>query len=357
VERFTPAQLRYLVDLFEQMNARERSDPMVLEGKRQPIEHRADAVLEAGVSMGGPLGALPSVSVKLGSANTPVLGGFDWLRAMRDQPVVGWRRADESTVAPDQPIPALGRSLRADEQPVQGDAPDRVLERLGQLGRLNLVYDRPVLRTWSFYRIFGVKLSGPLPEVLRGLEGQNLIWKRKDPFLEFRLVDWLANRRDVLLPWPKLKELREIQHANSGYLTVDGLIKLLALRPEQQEYLRSEFPDLVAITREPELLTLLRFAGALDAPRRAKLADPAGSGWADWSDPARKQAEKLFGAEQARATRLFLRTTVADQRPPQIVYGLSSNGMPPRLAIRSLLRCREEAGTLYPTTDPTPPGS
>ena len=351
-DRFTPQQRRYLVDHYEQHNARERSNPEVLEGKRPPFELRADQVTEATVVRDDSMGGLFAVALKLGNSKALLLGGFSLLKALREQPSTAWRITDELASAPLQVLPAPERKARPDELAVQNDSPDRVLERLGQAGKLNLVYDRPVMRTFLFYRVYGVKLEGELPEVLKRLEGQNLIWKRKDPFFEFRLADWLGNRRDVLVPWPQLRQLRETVRANQGYLNLDALLQLAALRPEQQEYLRADYGDLTRYPQGADLVTLLQFAAGMDLKTREGLSAPTGSGWDEWPAAVRKQAEALFGVEKARSVRVVLLIVPGALRRPRLRYGLLVDGAPASLQEWDLQRCREEPGTLYPELDP-----
>jgi hypothetical protein len=351
-DRFTPQQRRYLVDTYEQHNSRERSNPEVLEGKRPPFELRADEVTEATVVRDDSMGGLFAVALKLGNSKALLLGGFSLLKALREQPSAAWRITDELAPAPPQAVPVPGLKVRPDMQGVQNDSPDRVLERLGQAGKLNLVYDRPVMRTFLFYRVFGVKLEGELPDVLKRLEGQNLIWKRKDLFFAFRLADLLGNRRDVLVPWPQLRRLRQTMRASKGYLNVEALLQLSALRPEQQEYLRLDYVDLSRYLLEADLISLLQFAAGMDAATRAGLSAPTGSGWDEWPAPVRKQAEALFGVEKARTVRVVLRDEPEALPRPRLRYGLLVDGMPARLQEKQLLRCREDLGTLFPELDP-----
>lgn len=351
-DRLTPQQRRYLVDNFDQQNARERMSPEVLEGKRPPLELRADQVTEATIVRDDSMGGLFAVALKLGNSKTLLLGGFSLLKALREQPSTAWRITDELASAPQQGVPAPERKARPDELAVQNDSPDRVLERLGQTGKLNLVYDRPVMRTFLFYRVYGVKLEGELPEVLQRLETQNLIWKRKAPFFEFRLADWLGNRRDVLVPWPQLRKLRETVRANQGYPNLDALIQLATLRPEQQEYLRADYVDLTRFPQGADLISLLQLAAGMDAKARKGLSEPNGSGWDEWPAAVRKQAEALFGVEKARSVRVVLMTVPGALERPRLRYGLIVDGMPARLQEWALLRCRQEPGTLYPDLDP-----
>jgi len=297
-DRFTPQQRRYLVDTYEQHNARERSNPEVLEGKRPPFELRADEVTEAMVVHDDSMGGLFAVTLKLGNTSAPLLGGFSLLKALREQPSAAWRLTDELAPAPAQVVPVPGLKARLDMLGIQNDSPDRVLERLGQAGKLNLVYDRPVMRTFLFYRVYGVKLEGELPDVLKRLEGQNLIWKRKEPFFGFRLADLLGNRRDVLVPWPQMRRLRETVRASKGYLNVEALLQLTALRPEQQEYLRTDYADLSRYLQEAEPISLLQFAASMDATTRAGLSAPTGS---DGPPPCRSKPRRCSASRKHAA--------------------------------------------------------
>ncbi|MBM3458108.1 MAG: hypothetical protein FJX77_06205, partial [Armatimonadetes bacterium] len=121
---------------------------------------------------------------------------------------------------------------------------DRLLMRMGRLGRLNLLFDRsssgpgPTLTT-----DYGI--GGPVADVLQRLSGPIpiFLWKSLDPFLLFRANRPFLNTRKHAVAWRDIQALRATAAQNGEYLWPEDWWNLSRLTQAQLDFLSTEFPD------------------------------------------------------------------------------------------------------------------
>ena len=241
-----------------------------------------------------------SVGVDLGPLGTySVLGGY-WLDgALRTAATTGWKVAGEENHAEGR-VPAEGVTPRNNELALAG-VEDDIVQRLGRLGRVNVILDRSRVGQFS---AAGSTLQGPVAEALGALEKGNLIWKRWSSYYLLRRSDWQARPWDSFVPWSEIKRYRKVAAEHDGYFTEAEWIELASLRREQLEQLSEEFPDATPIARYQVALRLIE---QMNGAERAAARRPEGSGWNEWAPGTRQRMNVLYPSADLRQVRLTYR--------------------------------------------------
>ncbi len=246
-----------------------------------------------------------------------VLGGTWLQQAFADETYRRWIGPGESRAAPDEPVPHPDEKPRPEELEIRRETHDRLLHRLGRLGRFSVLFDCPPYVRGRRSSGGDFSLRARLPGLLANLERIDPFWKRRAPFLLFRPREWDGLERDMLVPWPVVRRLRSSAEANAGYLDLDDWLDLSVLSTDQLAYLEEEFPDTSQVRRYHVQLRLIR---EMNARERAALARPDGAGWSDWSDATRRRLEVLFAPEEARAIRITARLVRVPEPPTMRLF-------------------------------------
>lgn len=267
-----------------------------------------------------------TIYLELGrSGGHGVLGGIWLTQALREKDLREWTGASVASGL-DQAVPAPGQKVRAEELRIQNDTLDRLVERLGRLGRVNVLLDRSPYAGNVRHSAASYGLDGRLQDVLGRLKHHNLLWKHQQPFVLFCQQNWATQPRDALVPWSMLKSLRESAAANGGFLRPEDWFLLAGLRREQLEYLSREFPDASRVSASQ---VLLRLAKQMSHDEMTALARPEGAGWQDWSRATRSRLTVLFTPADAQRVRMIVRWQV-EARPPRVHLYLGPSDAPLR---------------------------
>ncbi|HTE16950.1 MAG TPA: hypothetical protein VK689_01045, partial [Armatimonadota bacterium] len=206
---FSPAQRSALAADIAEGNTQRRQSFIHTEGQAEPLELRVEDLESVSLKRGDEVGGLPTLTFTMHMGNsqtiTSLLGGWDLLGALREHTPDDWVATDETVTAEDQPVPPAGTRVHPADLQSEHNTADRLLEQLGQVSRLNLLYDRPVSRHSRFYITLKKSLEGRLPQVLSSIRNDFVMWKRWDDFLLFRLADWSVDHTRVPVPWPVIR--------------------------------------------------------------------------------------------------------------------------------------------------------
>jgi hypothetical protein len=267
-----------------------------------------------------------TIFLQLGAVGSHgVLGGILVRDALKEQAWESWAGPAEDRQAPDRRIPHLAEKVPPEELLVRDEMQDTIVHRLGRLGHLNVILDR---RLQGSYTLDPREphLEGELSEVLPRLEQADLIWKSRPPFLLFRPLAWQQIRREVLMPWPFIRDLRAGAASNDGYLRPEDWQRLASLDREQLVILGEHYPDVNKIV---QVQVLLRLIGGMTVREQALLARPEGAGWQELSAATRRRLLVLFPAGDAQQARAHAKWH-GEERPPRASLYLGIGAPVPR---------------------------
>ena len=256
-----------------------------------------------------------------------VLGGI-WLDAALGQAAINeWGRDGDKAAELDRRVPVVGEPARPEELRFESISLDKALQRVGRLGRINVLLDcAPGVAGGGFSSETGLPAS--LREILAILERYEVIWKHRGPFFLFRRVDWPELHVGREVPWPILRGLRKTATDNAGFLRPQDWTSLANLRRDQLESLVDEFPDANPIAN---LQTVLRLMNTMSSRERVAVARSQGAGWDDFASPTRRRLLVLFPPEDAQRVRLAAEGDL-ESRPPvfRVYFGEAESVIRPR---------------------------
>jgi hypothetical protein len=216
--------------------------------------------------------------------------------------------------------PSPGVELKPDDLRIQGARHDRLLRRLGRIGKLNLLFDRTTPGAAERTLSTDFPLAGNLSDLLPRLSKDRFVWKKRAAFLLLRPEGWQALERGSIPSWPVVRDLRRAAAANGGYLRPEDWIRLGRFDRKALEHLEEEFPDAGA-RQIGRVHGLMRLAFLVRERDRQQWDRDGGVGWEDLSPRSRAALQELEPQTDLRRVRVLLQWK-PDAKPPAATFYL-----------------------------------